>query len=80
MLATLARGGARTGTALGTALATVAGAAALIWALQLLAPGDPARRVLAAQGITDPLPAQVAATRHELGLDRVRCQNSMQGL
>ena len=70
MLATLARGGARTGTALGTALATLAGAAALIWALQLLAPGDPARRVLAAQGITDPLPAQLSATRHELGLDQ----------
>jgi ABC-type dipeptide/oligopeptide/nickel transport system permease component len=57
-------------TRLGVSLATLAGAAALIWALQLLAPGDPARRVLAAQGITDPLPAQVAATRHTLGLDR----------
>ncbi|MEH1128453.1 ABC transporter permease [Micromonospora sp. CPCC 206061] len=55
---------------LGTAAATLAGAAALIWALQLLAPGDPARRVLAANGVTDPLPTQVAATRHTLGLDR----------
>ncbi|WP_211589063.1 ABC transporter permease [Allorhizocola rhizosphaerae] len=55
---------------LGVAVATVAGAAALVWALQLLAPGDPARRVLAATGIHDPLPAQVEAAQRELGLDQ----------
>lgn len=66
---TLAHAAGRAGMALGSAVATLAGAAALIWALQLLAPGDPARRVLAAQGITDPPATQIAATRHDLGLD-----------
>ncbi|WP_436771074.1 ABC transporter permease [Yinghuangia sp. YIM S09857] len=49
---------------------TVAGAAVLIWALLPLAPGDPARMTLTAQGVPEPTPDQLAATRAELGLDR----------
>ncbi|WTW99244.1 ABC transporter permease [Streptomycetaceae bacterium NBC_01309] len=49
---------------------TVAGAALLIWALLPLAPGDPARMTLTAQGVPEPTPDQLAATRAELGLDR----------
>jgi ABC-type dipeptide/oligopeptide/nickel transport system permease component len=48
---------------------TLVAAAALVWSLQLLAPGDPARRVLVAGGVSNPTPAQVAALHTELGLD-----------
>jgi ABC-type dipeptide/oligopeptide/nickel transport system permease component len=40
----------------------------LVWALLLLAPGDPARTVLAARGVASPPPALIAATRRQLGL------------
>ncbi|HEX3713590.1 MAG TPA: ABC transporter permease [Trebonia sp.] len=40
----------------------------LVWALLLLAPGDPARTVLAARGVANPPPALIAATRRQLGL------------
>jgi peptide/nickel transport system permease protein len=49
---------------------TVAGAAVLIWALLPLAPGDPARMTLMAQGVPEPTAEQVAAARADLGLDR----------
>lgn len=51
------------------ALGTLAGAAILVWTLQLLAPGDPAREVLVAKGFERPSPEQIAATRAALGLD-----------
>ncbi|GAB3423768.1 ABC transporter permease [Flindersiella endophytica] len=54
---------------LGQGIATIAGAAVLVWSLQLLAPGDPAREVLIARGFDRPTPEQVAATRSALGLD-----------
>ncbi|NEE00172.1 ABC transporter permease [Phytoactinopolyspora halotolerans] len=53
----------------GQALLTLAAAAFVVWCLQLLAPADPARQVLIAQGVTDPTAAQVAGLRAELGLD-----------
>ncbi len=55
---------------LGQALAAAFGASVLVWALVPLAPGNPARRVLAARGDPDPQPQQVEAVRVELGLDR----------
>jgi glutathione transport system permease protein len=61
-----------TGAALrraGQALLTLLSAAVLVWALQGLAPGDPARRVLAARGVGHPNAAQIAEQRAELGLD-----------
>jgi ABC-type dipeptide/oligopeptide/nickel transport system permease component len=48
---------------------TLVAAAVLVWSLQLLAPGDPAGRVLVANGVSNPTPAQVAALHAELGLD-----------
>jgi ABC-type dipeptide/oligopeptide/nickel transport system permease component len=51
------------------AAVTLVAAAVLVWSLQLLAPGDPARRVLIAGGVSNPTPAQVADLRAELGLD-----------
>jgi glutathione transport system permease protein len=51
------------------ALLTLAGACILVFGMLALAPGDPARRVLEARGVTDPSPAAVAATRAELHLD-----------
>jgi ABC-type dipeptide/oligopeptide/nickel transport system permease component len=54
---------------LGQGIATLAGAAVLVWSLQLLAPGDPAREVLIAKGFDRPTPEQLAATRTALGLD-----------
>lgn len=56
-------------TRLTYALATLWVTSVLVWALLLLAPGDPARTVLAARGIADPSPALVTATRHQLGLE-----------
>jgi ABC-type dipeptide/oligopeptide/nickel transport system permease component len=40
-----------------------------VWSLLLLAPGDPARRVLAGRNIVHPNPLQVAAERRLLNLD-----------
>lgn len=54
---------------LGQAVGTLAGAALLVWSLQLLAPGDPAREVLVAKGFERPTAEQIAATRAALGLD-----------
>lgn len=51
------------------ALVTLLVASALVWSLQGLAPGDPARRVLAANGVTHPNDVQVQAERQRLGLD-----------
>jgi ABC-type dipeptide/oligopeptide/nickel transport system permease component len=53
---------------LGQALVTLWVTSVLVWALLLLAPGDPARTVLAARGIQTPPPALIAATRLQLGL------------
>jgi ABC-type dipeptide/oligopeptide/nickel transport system permease component len=53
---------------LGQAVATLWVTSVLVWALMLLAPGDPARTVLAARGVSDPTPALIAATRRQLGL------------
>ncbi len=61
MLAATAR---RAAQALLTLLAT----SVAVWALLLLAPGDPARTVLAARGIDQPAPALIAATREQLGV------------
>lgn len=54
---------------LGQAVLTLAGAGVLIFGLLALAPGDPARRVLEARGVTSPSPPAIAAVRAELGLD-----------
>ncbi|GAA5051241.1 ABC transporter permease [Nocardia callitridis] len=51
------------------ALVTLFGASVLIWALMPLAPGDPARMILVAQGIPEPTPAQISALRQRLHLD-----------
>ena len=48
---------------------TLVAAAVLVWSLQVLAPGDPARRLLMAGGVSNPTAAQVANLRAELGLD-----------
>ena len=52
------------------ALVTLLGASVLVWALVPLAPGDPASRVLSARGHPHPKPAEIAAVREELDLDR----------
>jgi ABC-type dipeptide/oligopeptide/nickel transport system permease component len=44
-------------------------ASVLVWSLLLLAPGDPARRVLAARNIAQPNPLQVQTERHLLRLN-----------
>ncbi|MCF7553579.1 hypothetical protein [Pseudonocardia sp. WMMC193] len=54
---------------LGQALVTLAGAGVLVFAMLAATPGDPARRVLEARGVTEPRPPAVAAVRAELGLD-----------
>lgn len=54
---------------LGQAVGTLSGAGVLIFGMLALTPGDPARRVLAARGITEPSPVAIAATRAELRLD-----------
>jgi ABC-type dipeptide/oligopeptide/nickel transport system permease component len=51
------------------AAVTLVAAAVLVWSLQVLAPGDPARRLLMAGGVSNPTAPQVAALRAELGLD-----------
>jgi ABC-type dipeptide/oligopeptide/nickel transport system permease component len=53
---------------IGQALLTLWVTSVLVWALLLLAPGDPARTVLAARGVANPTPALIAATRRQLGL------------
>jgi ABC-type dipeptide/oligopeptide/nickel transport system permease component len=53
---------------IGQALVTLWVTSVLVWTLLLLAPGDPARTVLAARGIANPPPALIAATRRQLGL------------
>jgi ABC-type dipeptide/oligopeptide/nickel transport system permease component len=58
-----------TSTRIAQAAFTLVAAAILVWSLQLLAPGDPARRVLIANGVANPTPAQVADLRTGLGLD-----------
>jgi glutathione transport system permease protein len=52
------------------ATATLAAASVLVWSLLLLAPGDPAVRVLALRGVVEPTAAQVESVRTDLGLDR----------
>ncbi|GAA2530074.1 ABC transporter permease [Pilimelia columellifera] len=52
----------------GQAVATLAVGSVLVWSLLALAPGDPARRVLATNNVTSPTAAQVTAKRVELGL------------
>ncbi|WGX99280.1 ABC transporter permease [Nocardioides sp. L-11A] len=44
-------------------------ASGLVWALQLFAQGDPARRILKARGVADPSPAMLADFRAEHGMD-----------
>jgi ABC-type dipeptide/oligopeptide/nickel transport system permease component len=56
-------------TRLGQALVTLWVTSVLVWALLLFAPGDPARTVLAARGVSTPTPALIAETRRRLGLD-----------
>lgn len=55
---------------LGQGVLTLLAASAVMWALNVVAPGDPAQRVLSSRGVRSPSPAQLAAVRHELGLDR----------
>jgi ABC-type dipeptide/oligopeptide/nickel transport system permease component len=54
----------------GQALLTLWVTSVLVWAMLLIAPGDPARTVLAARGVAEPNPAQIAATTKQLGLDQ----------
>jgi ABC-type dipeptide/oligopeptide/nickel transport system permease component len=53
----------------GQAISTLFIASVLVWSLLLLAPGDPARRVLASRNIVNPNPLQVQAERRLLGLN-----------
>jgi ABC-type dipeptide/oligopeptide/nickel transport system permease component len=55
---------------IGEALVTLLVAGVLIWSLLLITPGDPARRLLAANHIDDPTPEQLTVKRHQLGLDQ----------
>lgn len=55
---------------LGQAALTLAAGSILVWALLAISPGDPAREVLQAQGVSQPHPAEIAQVRTELGLDR----------
>lgn len=52
----------------GQALLSLFAASLLVWSLLALAPGDPARRVLAANNVSQPNAEQVKAKRQELGL------------
>lgn len=51
------------------ALVTLAGAGLIVFGMLAVTPGDPARRVLEARGVTSPSPVAVAAVREELRLD-----------
>ncbi len=55
---------------LGQAGITLLGGGIFTFGLLAAAPGDPAQRVLQARGVVEPTPAQEAAVRVELGLDR----------
>jgi glutathione transport system permease protein len=57
------------GRRVGQALLTLWVASVLVWALLLLAPGDPARAVLATNNITNPDPLQLRVERARLGLN-----------
>jgi ABC-type dipeptide/oligopeptide/nickel transport system permease component len=46
------------------------GASLLIWAIMPLAPGDPARRILQAQGVVEPTGAEIERMRAELHLNK----------
>lgn len=52
------------------AIFTALGASIIVWALLPFAPGDPALRILQAQGIEDPNPVQIAELQQKMGLDR----------
>ncbi|PJE27088.1 peptide/nickel transport system permease protein [Pseudooceanicola antarcticus] len=52
------------------ALLTALAASLLVWAMLPLAPGDPAYRILYSQTQKEPLPAEIEALRHEMGLDK----------
>lgn len=54
---------------LAQATVTLVGGAAIVFALLVQAPGDPARRILGARGMESPQPETVQAVRDELGLD-----------
>jgi peptide/nickel transport system permease protein len=54
----------------GQGILTLLAASVVVWALNAVAPGDPAQRVLSTRGVRSPSPAQLHAMRHELGLDR----------
>jgi ABC-type dipeptide/oligopeptide/nickel transport system permease component len=54
----------------GQGILTLLAASVVVWALNALAPGDPAQQVLSTRGVRSPSPAQLRAMRHELGLDR----------
>lgn len=58
------------GVRLGQAVLTVLGASLVLWSLLPLAPGDPARRVLLARGVSNPERVEIEAVRRELGVDR----------
>lgn len=51
------------------ALLTLAAAAVIVFGMLAATPGDPARRVLEARGVSEPSPAAVAEVRDELRLD-----------
>jgi peptide/nickel transport system permease protein len=57
------------GRRLGQALLTLWVASVLVWGLLLIAPGDPARAVLATNNVTNPNPLQLRVERAKLGLD-----------
>lgn len=57
-------------TLFGQAILAMFGASLLIWALLPLAPGDPSERILQSRGVENPTPAEIAAVRAELNLDR----------
>lgn len=54
---------------IGQALVTLLGASLIVFGMLTVTPGDPAHRVLAARGITEPTPAAVAAVSEELRLN-----------
>ena len=49
---------------------TLIGASLMIWGLLPLAPGDPAYRILLAQGVKEPTSFEIEAKRQQLGLDK----------
>ncbi len=57
-------------TLAGQAILAMLGASLLIWGLLPLAPGDPPERILQSRGVENPTPAEIAAVRAELNLDR----------